>query len=63
MRKKASFREISIECAKHALEYLSYISTFQNLSPDQLCELGKFIFYMNGYYKALKNYKEQSDEI
>lgn len=58
MRKKASYEEISIECAKHALGFLHYITTFHNLYPEQLYEVRKFIHIINGYNKALKNYKE-----
>lgn len=64
MKKKATYEEISIECAEHALEFLHYITTFQNLNPSELYEVKKFIHIINGYNKALKNYKkEQLDEI
>lgn len=61
MRKKASYEEISIECAKHALEFLHYIATFRNLNPSELYEVRKFIHIMSGYNRALKKYKEKSE--
>ena len=64
MKKKATYEEIFIECAKHALEFLHYITTFRNLNPNELHEVRKFIHIISGYNKALKNYnKEQPDEI
>ena len=63
MRRTANYEEISLECAKHALDFLHYIATFRNLNPNELYEVRKFINIISGYNKALKNYKkEQSDE-
>ena len=63
MKKKATYEEISIECAKHALDFLHYITTFQNLHQDQLHEVRKFIHIISGYNKALKNYREQKELV
>ena len=63
VKKTATYKEISIKCAKDALEFLHYIATFRNLNPSELYEVRKFIHIINGYNKALKNFKEQSDEI
>ena len=61
MKKKATYEEISIECVKHALDFLHYIETFHNLRPEQLHEVRKFIHIINGYNNALKNYRGQKD--
>jgi uncharacterized ubiquitin-like protein YukD len=63
MKKKATYEEVSIECAKHALDFLHYIETFHNLRPEQLYEVREFIHIISGYNKVLKNYREQKELV
>lgn len=62
VRKTATFEEVSIECAKHALEFLHYIATFRNLNPSELFEVRKFIHIISGYNIALRKYEEKIDD-
>jgi hypothetical protein len=59
VRRTATYEEISVECAKHALEFLHYITTFRNLNPSELYEVRKFIHIISGYNRALRKYKEK----